>query len=256
MRSCLYEGIVRHRRFSPAENSFSYRIYMLLLDLDELDRVFSNRWFWSASRFNFAWFRDEDHLKGFSGDLRDRVIDVLRENNINAPIASIRLLTQLRYAGFEMNPVSFFYCYDSNNRLVASIAEVNNTPWGEQHCYVLNFESSASKSRSMTNTINKEFHVSPFMPMDQEYTMKLSRPNRKIGVSIQNRENGDKVFDVSMAMTRTELSRSTMSRVLVCYPLISMKIFAAIYWQAIKLFAKRCPFYPHPKRNDRSIQGI
>jgi len=230
---------------------------MISLDLDELDSVFLGRWFWSTRRMAFARFRASDHLVEFSqtNDLRRRVEMTLSKSGIDSPIGPIRLLTQLRYFGFAMNPVSFFYCYDeAGGRVIAIIAEVNNTPWGEQHCYVIESDSKeiASGKNIQADEIDKTFHVSPFMSMQMSYRMAFSIPDKNLAVKIENHldqpdENGEsKILDVSMALKRKPITGWSLALMLAKYPLYSFKVFAAIYWQALRIYLKKIPFVSHP----------
>lgn len=280
LNSCLYEGVIRHRRRVPAKNSFKFAAFMFFLDLEEIDQVFSNRWFWSTRKFSYASFRREDHLKKFPATepLRNCVVEVLTDHGITAPVGRIGLLTQLRYCGFRMNPVSFYYCYDQRDtQLIAVIAEVNNTPWDQQHVYVIGDqrpetdyldgpvdESSAAERRTKeqpasakqryikTERLNKSFHVSPFMHNDMHYRMIYSLPEDRIGVKMENVEDGRKIFDVSMLMYRRSISSRRLFWTGVKYPLYSVKVFAGIYFQALKLYLKKVPFYPHPDSTNPS----
>ena len=256
MNSCIYQGQVRHHRFSPAVNKFTYGIYFLMLDLDELETVFRRRWLWSTKRFALAWLRRKDHFKDHpqnGSDLKSLAVDLLQQHGIQQPVGSVRLLTQLRYLGFAMNPVCFYYCYgesntttQSANELVAIIAEVNNTPWGEQHHYVI--PAQANKKLANVDGLEKQFHVSPFLPMEMEYSMRFSSPGKKLAVRIENFEHSHKKLDVVMSLDRRALTRLELAKVLTVYPLITFKVFAAIYWQALKLYAKRVPFFSHPNK--------
>ena len=136
--SCIYEGRVRHRRFAPVAHVFEYRLFMMYLDLAELPNVFDGHWLWSSERPNVAYFRRADHLGAPQHPLADCVRQLVKDQSGRYPDGPIRLLTHLRYGGYGFNPVSFYYCFDQADRCVETvIGEVNNTPWGEQHCYVL-----------------------------------------------------------------------------------------------------------------------
>jgi DUF1365 family protein len=247
MKSCIYEGSVHHKRSAPNKHSFQNRIFLMYLDLDELDQVFGCHWFWSARKAAFARFRRGDHLGDPNQPLADSVRDLVAESGRPRPKGSIRLLTHLRYFGYVMNPVSFYYCFDSdNNRVETVVAEVNNTPWDEQHCYVL--DPDQFDERSERRTLPKEFHVSPFLPMDLEYRWRLSEPNSVLKVNLENLREDEKVLQVSMSMKRREITTSSLSRALVLYPLMTYRVVASIYWQAFRMWMKRFPFYPHPKK--------
>ncbi len=280
--SCIYEGLIRHRRTQPVHHEFDFRSFLLMIDLDEADTVFEKFWFWSTKRFSFARFKANDHLtKHLPSDnltnsnstnsdsanksLRDRVSAVLKENNFDQPVGKVKLLTQLSYLGFSMNPISIFYCYEADgDQVIAIIAEVNNTPWGEQHIYFLPNENktpiaadpdSRNSEKPKTifgNHIDKTFHVSPFMSLDMHYRMAFSSPNDRLGVKIENHTDGDngseRILDVSMTMKRKPLTSANLNWLLIKYPLVSFKIFAGIYWQALRLYLKKVPFVSHPRK--------
>jgi DUF1365 family protein len=165
MNSAIFEGWVEHRRLSPAPHEFRYWLFMLYLDLDELDKVFEKRWFWSTRRPALARFRRQDHFGDTDKTLDVCVRDKVEQEAGKRPQGPIRLLTNLQYFGYCFNPVSFYYCFDEDdNNLEAIIAEVNNTPWGERTLYVL--PRSSSTPEHVDATPGKVMHVSPFMQMD------------------------------------------------------------------------------------------
>ena len=173
--SCIYEGVVRHRRNTPRHHEFDFRFFMLMLDLDELDQVFAGRWFWSAHARSFARFRSEDHLVEFSnvGNLRERVICALRAAGFEKQIGAVRLLDPTSIPGLfdETRSAFSIATIRRTTRVEAVIAEVNNTPWGEQHLYVIPAGANHRRSSFSADQIDKIFHVSPFMPMEMQYRM-------------------------------------------------------------------------------------
>lgn len=247
--SAIYTGWVRHRRYEPRANAFRYRMFQMYLDLDELDQVFDGSWLWSARRFALAWYRRRDHFGDPDVDLATAVRDLVEQETGARPDGPIRLLTHLRYFGYCMNPVSFFYVFSTDGeRLETIVAEVHNTPWGERHCYVLPREHQAEKDME-PHRFDKNFHVSPFMPMNQRYVWRFSDPAERLLVHMENEQDGRCVFDATMVLNRIELNKVNRTRVLWRYPFMTGKVVAAIYWQALRLWIKRIPFHTHPKKS-------
>ena len=164
------------------------------------------------------------------------------------PEGPVRLLTHLRYFGYRFNPVSFYYCYGSDGHsLEAIIAEINNTPWGQQHAYVLDEGLNEGRDSKKRYQFDKAFHVSPFMGMDQHYAWNFTAPTSSLGIHMDNYEAGDRLFDATMNLKRSEISGLSLARVLTQYPLMTIQVVAAIYWQAMRLWVKRNPFHSHPQ---------
>jgi len=256
MHSCIYEGEVRHRRFTPVRNSFHYRLFMVYLDLAELPTVFKGRWLWSTDRVNLAYLRRRDHL----GDPRiplDRAVRDLVESALGTrPSGRIRVLTHLRYFGHCFNPVSFYYCFDPTDRRVETIvAEVHNTPWLEEHCYVLGDDRNEHPLPGWKRyRFNKVFHVSPFMEMGIHYDWRFREPGELITVHMNNLAKREKRFDATLRLQRQEISARALARVLLTYPLMTLKVVFLIHWQALRLFAKGAPFYVHPAKREPQVK--
>lgn len=250
MHSAIYEGTVRHRRFSPVKNAFQYRLFMMYLDLDELPHLFDDQPFWSAVRPSLAWFDRKDHLGDPRVPLADAVRNLVEKRTGKRPGGPIRLLTHLRYFGHCFNPASIYYCFDGEKEQVQDIvAEVHNTPWLEEHLYVL---SAAENEHPMAgwrrHRFEKVFHVSPFMDMDLDYDWRFRLPGAYLGAHFILNRKGVRLFDASLRLSRREITKAGLNRVLIHYPFMTLKVVALIHWQALRLWHKGAPFYTHPAK--------
>jgi DUF1365 family protein len=250
MKSCIYEGTIRHRRFRPRPNIFQYRLFFMFLDLSELPAVFQLHPLWSHEHPNVAYFRRRDHFGDPKLPVDGAVRSLIEERLGHRPQGPIRLLTHLRYFGYCFNPASFYYCYDAADiRVETIVVEIHNTPWGERHCYVLGQEHNEHPLKNWRrHRFAKVFHVSPFIDMNINYDWRFSEPGDVIRVHMIDIEAGQTLFDASLALKRRAISRRALSRVLMKYPLMTVKVTAMIYCQALRLLTKRTPFFTHPKK--------
>jgi len=246
MESALYEGAVWHRRTAPPEHTFSRRLCMLYLDLAELDRVFERRWLWGVERRALASFRRADHLGDPAQPLAEAVRDLVEARCGRRPRGALRLLTHLRYAGYVFNPVSFHYCFAQSGELEAVIGDITNTPWNERHRYVFARQSAEPCCGALSARVAKRFHVSPFLPMEQEYRFTFDPPAEELGVRVENFARGERVFEARLALARHEITGASLARALARYPLMTAQVIASIYWQASRLRRKGAHEYPHP----------
>lgn len=247
-QSAVYEGRVRHRRHAPHAHAFRYRICMLYLDLDEVDRIFARRWLWSVGRRNVAEFRRSDYLGDPDAPLAAAVRARVQAETGAAPRGPIRLLTQLRYFGHCFNPVSFYYCYAEDGvTLETIVAEITNTPWKERHSYVLPVAAAARHGGAYAWAFRKSFHVSPFLPLERDYAWRFTAPAKALRVHMDVHDGDTCELDATLVLERRALTGANLARVLLRFPLMTLRIVAAIHWQALLLWLRRNPVYAHPK---------
>ena len=248
MKSCIYKGELYHHRYLPLDNRFTYAVFFMFLDLDELEHVFESYWFWSVGRVNVANFKRADYLGPAEIPLDEAVRSRVEQEFGKRPGGPIRLLTHLRYFGHCFNPVSFYYCYDdTDTRVEYIVAEITNTPWRERHAYVLSEKQSVEKGSRKRFSFYKNFHVSPFMDMDFRYDWFFEDPGESLRIHMVNFKKEIKFFEAILTMQRQEISSNTLAWVLVRFPAMTIKVLTMIYWQAFRLWLKKTPYYEHPK---------
>lgn len=268
--SAIYEGRVRHRRYEPVRHDFSYNMMQLWIDLDELPQLFAGNPLWSAKRPAIAWFRPGDFyqcrsdeaLTGLTADhptpgepgetLKAAILDrVLADTGVR-PAGPVRMLAHLRYFGYVFNPVVFYYCYDpSGSSVEAIVAEITNTPWKERHAYVF---GGSQAPCGVVHRFQKQFHVSPFFGMDYDYEWSFAAPGPSLKVHMRNLDAGSLHFDSTLELERKPIGRRALNAALLRYPLMTVRVGAAIYWQALRLRMKGVPFHTHPKRLDQTME--
>ncbi len=248
MKSCIYKGELYHHRYLPRENKFTYTVFFMFLDLEELEHVFDGRWLWSVGRANVANFKRADYLGPTDIPLDQAVRDRVEQKLGERPAGPIRMLTHLRYYGHCFNPVSFYYCYNATDTTVEYIvAEITNTPWLERHSYVLSMKQNLDTASGKHFHFAKAFHVSPFMDMDFLYDWRFEEPGESLRIHMKNFKEDNKFFEVVLTMQRREISGAALAWVLIRFPAMTMKVLSMIYWQAFRLWLKKTPYYDHPK---------
>jgi len=248
MHSAIYQGSLRHRRFTPRAHRFIYQVFMMYLDLDELDEVLALSPFWSQKPWRPARFRRADFLGDPRVPLKQALRQRIHEDTGQWHDGPIRMLANLRYFGFSINPICCYYCFDVEESLRYIVVEVTNTPWNERQSYVLTCDP---EKRLQRIDFQKLMHVSPFNPMDMKYRWRSNNPAGVLSLNLETERGDEAHVDATMALKRHEITAASLAGILLQHPWMTGKVAAAIYWQALKLWIKRNPFYNHPAIEQR-----
>ena len=237
MTSSIYNGTVIHKRFKPKIHFFKYKVFSLLIDLSELNILDKKINFFSYNKFNLISFFDKDHGERNGSSLVEWVKKNLKENKINTENIKIKLLCYPRILGYVFNPLSVFYIYNNDEKLISVLYEVKNT-FGEQHTYIFKVENK----NLIQHSCEKKFHVSPFIEMDCNYFFRILKPAEKISVIIDQYQSNEKILYASQDGKRTEFTSSELIKSYLKHPLMTFKIISAIHFEAFKLWAKGIKF--------------
>lgn len=244
--SSIYVGNIIHRRFTPKNHSFNYRLYMLALDVSDVEQAKSGKGIFGFSWYSPLRFVEKDYLKNEPNTLLHRITNKIRSLNGHSEINRIVMLVQVRCFGIYFSPANFYFCYDQDDNCTQMLAEVSNTPWNERHYYLVNLSDNSD-----VLTSEKVFQVSPFMGLDMTYYWHIKPPkvnSDKLVVKIENKQLNEssgeleKIFDASLLMHKKAFTQRNLFRIWCQLPVMTVKVVAGIYWQALRLFIKRIPF--------------
>ena len=231
--SIIYDGKVIHRRFKPKEHYFKYKVFSLLIDIDELEIIQKKIKIFSYNKFNIISFFDIDHGPRDGTPIKDWVIDNLKKIGINNEKIQIKLFCYPRIFGYVFNPLSIFFIYDQNSKLISILYEVKNT-FGEQHTYVF----KTNDDKIITNNCTKKFHVSPFINMECQYYFRVLKNSEKISIIIDQNDNEGKLLYASQDGKAKDFNEKNLIISYISHPLMTFKIIAAIHYEALKLWLK------------------
>jgi DUF1365 family protein len=229
-----------HRRLRPRRHHFRYRAFWLLLDLDELAALSSHLRLFSHNHPNFFSLYDKDHGDGTCTALRLQVERQLARVGVDIDGGKIKLLCMPRTFGYSFNPLSVYFCHDAIGRLAALIYQVHNT-FGERHSYVIPVQGSADL---IYQGCKKCFYVSPFMEMDLQYKFRVKLPVEDVTIAIQVQDLGGMVFAAALTGSREDVTDWRLLRVLLRIPLVTIRVVAAIHWEALRLWLKGMQLVP------------
>lgn len=218
----------------------------MYIDLDEIDEFTSVSSIISKEKLNLITYRRTDYHRPEILNLKDAVYATVKEKSGLILSGPVRMLTHLRYFGYCMNPVTFYYCFDQEGQnLMAVMAEIENTPWGERYQYIHPINNEHNYEFSKT------FHVSPFFPMDMNYQWKLSDPKEMLTISMNSFQNGNRQFNASLSLKSLELNPASLNKTIFKFPFMTFKVICGIYLQAARLWLKKVPFYSHPNSSSQ-----
>jgi DUF1365 family protein len=245
-QSCLYEGEVMHCRLRPVRHRFVYRVFSLLLDIDEIPRLARRLVLFSHNRFNLLAFCDRDHGPRDGSPLRPWIERHLAAEGIDLQNGRILVLCLPRLLGYVFNPLSLYWCYDAAGRLRAILYEVKNT-FGEQHAYLLRVPPGRSADVPIYQRAAKIFHVSPFIGMAAVYRFRVREPEDRLSIHIREEDAEGDLLVAAHTGARRPLGDPALLRACLLFPLVTLKVIAAIHWQAFKLWRKGVRLHGRPE---------
>lgn len=248
----FFIGTIRHHRYFPKSHLFNYEMYWSLLDLDLIDANCEKYRYLSNESWNILSFRKKDFFTQDQKTNKASIQKLILDKTGTHFNGKVLLLSHLRFLGFNFNSVSFYFCIDQQGKLEHIVAEITNTPWGERHPYLLSCNESYERDDCYIFNFNKEFHISPFVSMDMDYQwlFKIEDDQLRIHMkanTLQNNAENKKIIDVTFTGKQLPLSQSNLNRMILKHPFQPLKMVWRIYWQALKLWLKKTPFYSHPK---------
>lgn len=250
MTSALYAGTVMHQRYKPRRHALRYRLCWMLFDLDDLPnrlRLFSH------NRFNLISFDDRDHLDGSVGNLRGQVEAAMAAAGLQPDGGAIRFLCMPRVLGHVFNPITVFFCYRRDGVLTAMLYEVHNT-FGGRHSYLIPVEEPAAKT--IRQGCGKAFYVSPFNRMAMTYAFRVLPPGETTAVVVHADDAEGRVITASFVGRRKELSDAALAGIVLRHGMLSLKVLAAIHWEAAKLWLKGLRVQPRPAPPDNPVTVV
>lgn len=236
--SCIYAGRVVHKRLAPVPHAFSYRVFALCLDVDEIDSLDEALRLFSHNRRNLLSFRDCDMGDGGEVPIGEKARRQLSDAGLSRFGARIELVCYPRVLGYVFNPLSVYFCRDEGGRVGAIIYEVTNT-FGERKSYLV--EAESKDAAVLAQSCAKELYVSPYTGALGSYHFHMVAPGERVLIGVAFREAGRPVLKTHFRGDRIALSDRTIAATLVRYPLMTLKVISAIHVEAARLWAKGVP---------------
>jgi DUF1365 family protein len=238
----LYPGKVNHTRLRPRRHALAYRIFMLRLDIDDLDRETAGLRLFSHNRFNLLSVYDADHGDGSAIPLMQQVRARLAEAGLSDAGARIEALLMPRILGRAFNPLTVYFCHDATDDLAAILYEVHNT-FGERHSYMI---AAGATLGAVRQSAPKRFHVSPFMDMDLDYSFEVTPPGEAVAIRIAVSDAAGPMLTASFVGKGQVMTNPALLRAWIAHPWQTVGVLAAIHWEALKIFAKGLGYRRRP----------
>jgi DUF1365 family protein len=248
----LYVGRVMHHRMKPKVHRFQYDVFTCLIDLDRLDEVERASPVFSVDRFNLIAFHQCDHGGGAARGLADHIRAQLAAAGAPEAGATILLSAYPRILGFVFNPIAVYYCHDKDGRLAALVYEVSNT-FGERQSYVAPVGPGERDERGVRQSCDKTFHVSPFLDMAMRYRFRLAPPDTTMRLRILEEDAQGPILAATYAAERRPFTTSALLAAFLRLPLMTLKVIAAIHWEALRLWIKGVAIVPRPSADSAAI---
>ncbi|MEH6525212.1 MAG: DUF1365 domain-containing protein [Sneathiella sp.] len=246
LNSALYQGVVSHRRFKPVDHLLNYKMFYFLIDLDELGKLEKNIAFFSIDKPNLISFHHKDYGENNPPDIKEYVLNKLKSEGVEAEVSRISMLCLPRIFGYAFNPITTYYCYSQSNHLVAIVYEVSNT-FGERHSYVFEINNRTNE-KFLKHSCDKEFYVSPFMPMDCRYKFTVLPPSQDVSLAIRQFHLDEPILNASFMGSRYSLTSKSLATALLKFPFNGLKVIIGIHWEALKLWIKGLKIVARPKK--------
>lgn len=238
----LFVGNVMHCRTRPKAHKLRYRVFTMLLDLDDLSHLDQESRLFGYNRFAPFSFYDRDHGDGKAGGLKRWVVDQLQKGGLTFENGRVLVMCYPRVFGYVFNPLTLYFCYRENGALAAILYEVANT-FGERHTYVI--PSPDGNDGMVRQACRKRFHVSPFLEQEGHYDFRINPPDEEVGVAIRFHDRAGPMLFATFCGSRRPFTTKTLFGALVSFPLMTLKIIGAIHYEALRLWLKGIPVFPH-----------
>ncbi|MAN62274.1 MAG: DUF1365 domain-containing protein [Parvibaculum sp.] len=248
MISSLYKGFVDHARRRPARHALRYRVFSLLLDLDELDEINRTSRVFGVNRRALLSFWEKDHGAGEGRGLKQWVVAHVTKAGFSATGMRVQILCYPRILGYVFNPLTVYYCYDPNGVLMVTLHEVHNT-FNEKHTYVL--PAPIDLRGRVRQETEKRMYVSPFTEMDGHYQFELCPPGETVQVYIGLSDAEGPLLSASFDGEREPWSDKALALTFLQYPLMTLKVTVGIHYEALKLWWKKVPIIRHEPAAER-----